>query len=129
MKKISFILLAILFIGSTSFTANSKKVTTINFTVNPSDWVLQGQADAPGSYLQYRFNTEELTSHVFDKGMVMVYVLGTSGGGWYPLPHSYYNSGTEITTTFNYQNGYVELRSYRSSTFAVSMRYKLVISM
>jgi hypothetical protein len=102
---------------------------SVTVTVNPSDWKMIGQPGAPSSYASDTIWCPAISQDVFDNGAVLVYVLGTSGGGWYLLPHTYYNAG--LTTNFNYRKGYVELRSYNTENKALlpanSFKYKVVI--
>ena len=132
MKKAMLALLFVVILSSFTKIPRGGNVTTINFTVNPADWIPTGKSGTPGCYMAYRYKTDTLTKSTFDNGMVMVYVLGTSGGGWYALPHSYYSSKVEVSTNFNYQTGYVELRTYAVNNQLapqdISMRYKLVIN-
>lgn len=96
------------------------KMHVVKFSINPSDWVHQ----APDmSALSFRVEDKNLTKEVFENGTVMIYVLGTSGGGWWPLPHTY-PSGSVVS--YNYLPGYVEVRLYGAQP-NITWNYKMVI--
>src|SRR5580704_12060769 len=106
MTKTSIIFLALSFgFWACSLAGNGSNIYSAKFSVNPEDWTQNGTPGAPGSYLGFEYRDKNLTQDVFDSGNTMLYVLGTSGGGWYPLPHTYYSSPKNLMVTYNCQKG------------------------
>ena len=111
-------------------TKHNATITSKVVTVNPSDWKFTS-----GGYLSDTIKWSALTKEVFDNGAVMMYVLGTSGGGWHLLPHSYYSDAGEIEVNFNYHEGFLEIRmlslitgkSKLSTAQLPSYKYKIVV--
>jgi hypothetical protein len=131
MTKLILLLCAALCTTTHLVAQNTKATTTLNFTVSQSDWRPVGKSGNPGCYASDTLFSDALTKAAFDNGAVLVYVLGTSGGGWYLLPHTYFTSGVQVTTNFNYQVGYVELRTYSAANKISppknTLKYKIVV--
>jgi hypothetical protein len=136
MKKV-FALLA--FCLATTFTwaqvKHNAAITSKVVSVNPDDWKFIGNPATAGGYMSDTIKWNALTKDVFDNGAVLVYVVGTSGGGWHLLPHSYYSESGEIEVNFNYREGYLELRmlplvtgkSKISTDLLPTYKYKIVV--
>ena len=119
MKNPIAIIFVLMAITITTYAGPQMKV--VKFSINPFDWVHQ----APDvSALSFNYEDKDLTKDIFDKGTVLVYVLGTSGGGWWPMPHSYPNG--EGTVSYNYLPGHVEIRLYGNWP-DITYNYKMVI--
>lgn len=117
MKKIAAVVVLCFFVTIIwAQTKNSTGFATRVVTVNSTDWKLIGNANRGGCYLSDTIKWEALTKEVFDNGAVMAYVLGTGGGGWYALPHAYYGKSARTEVSFNYREGYLELRMTSLST-------------
>ena len=110
---------------------DTTSMRVFHFVVKNTDWQSMGVPGSAGYYMAYHYPCSAVTKNVFNHGFVDVQILGTSGGGWYPLPHTYYTGATEQAITFNYNPGYIELRLYGASGKPSDMagidEYKLVI--
>ncbi|TAE25020.1 MAG: hypothetical protein EAZ92_12745 [Candidatus Kapaibacterium sp.] len=86
---------------------------TINFTVQPSQWLAQG-VGSPGAYLQSGwFNVANITADIMATGVVLVYsqmqAVSATAVIWQQLPITFSEGGTFQVVDAQYQLGQVQV--------------------
>lgn len=121
MKRPTLLLLILLMVMATGSYAGTR-MKVVRFKINPSDWTHQ---PPDVTALSFRVEDKGLTQEIFENGTVQIYFLGTSGGGWWPLPYTF-PTGSGIPMSFNYLPGYAEVRIYDRQP-NTTFHYKMVI--
>ena len=90
---------------------NSNTVSTFDFTVNSSDWIISA---SDNYFIQNHFVGEKMN------GVVMVYVY--DGSDWLSVPRSF----GSLALDFSYQDvGFITV--YQSSAFTVAQIFRAVV--
>jgi len=114
------LLLLLMVVTIATYAGQSMKV--VKFSINPYDWTHQ---PPDLSAMSFNYYDSTITKDVFDNGTVMVYLLGTSGGGWWPLPYTF-PSEVGPLVSYNYLPGHIEIRFY-GARHNLTYYYKMVI--
>jgi hypothetical protein len=108
------------------------------YTVRTDDWKLVGRPDEIGSFYQYSFIEPALTEFIYEKGVVMGYVVANPGirdEVLRPLPDTWpigegYDAWLE-SITFDYRPGlvtfYVGYSDFATSVRPPDMTFKLMM--
>jgi hypothetical protein len=106
MKRLIYISVLAITLFSTSCTkeyitqGGNADMSTVDFTVQASDWILYGDQGLAGYGYAVDLNFPELTDNVIQNGMVTLYMK--SGTAWIPVPVYFYYLSGDVT----YQGGF-----------------------
>lgn len=111
--------------------AGNANVIVRNYTLEPSDFTEYGTAGQPQHRYSASISIPEVTSSVFNSGMVVVY-YNPNGPSWFSLPQTLYESSYSYTLTYYHYVGGVGIQRYDSDlhsippTFTLSLKVVIV---